>query len=307
MRLHLDTDFAGDPDDACALALLLGWPGAEVTGITTELDSRGLRAGCVAYCLSLAGRNGIPVAAGAGASLTSGKRYDSTAEDPRYWPQPVTPIRSPPGAALDLLHASVERGATIVATGPLTNLAMLEVSRPGTLSEVLAVFMGGWIIPPDPGLPQPQWGPDMDWNTQCDTSAVLTVARTARLTLVTLPATLKAHLRASHLDRLRASGPFGDLLARQSELHGVETHMNDLGSSHPGLPDDLINFHYDPVTAAVALGWPGASLQAIRLVPVLEGTVLRFQPSESGPITHVVADVNGTDFAELWLQTIERI
>jgi hypothetical protein len=29
MKVHLDTDFGGDPDDACALAMLLGWSGID--------------------------------------------------------------------------------------------------------------------------------------------------------------------------------------------------------------------------------------------------------------------------------------
>ncbi len=32
MKVHLDTDFGGDPDDACAMAMLLGWPGIEIIG-----------------------------------------------------------------------------------------------------------------------------------------------------------------------------------------------------------------------------------------------------------------------------------
>ena len=40
MRIHLDTDLGGDTDDACALAMLLGWHEAEITGITTVADSR---------------------------------------------------------------------------------------------------------------------------------------------------------------------------------------------------------------------------------------------------------------------------
>lgn len=35
VRVHLDTDLGGDPDDACALAMLLGWPNVEIVGITT--------------------------------------------------------------------------------------------------------------------------------------------------------------------------------------------------------------------------------------------------------------------------------
>src|SRR5437899_1214293 len=72
VRVHLDTDFAGDTDDAAALAMLLGWQGAEVLGITTVADPDGFRAGYVHHLLALAGRDDVPVAAGAGASLTTG-------------------------------------------------------------------------------------------------------------------------------------------------------------------------------------------------------------------------------------------
>jgi hypothetical protein len=34
MKVHLDTDIGGDIDDLCALAMLLGWSGVEVVGIT---------------------------------------------------------------------------------------------------------------------------------------------------------------------------------------------------------------------------------------------------------------------------------
>ena len=60
-RVHLDTDLGGDPDDACALAMLLGWPGVDIAGITTTIDPGGQRAACVSHCLTLAGRQGIPV------------------------------------------------------------------------------------------------------------------------------------------------------------------------------------------------------------------------------------------------------
>jgi hypothetical protein len=122
---------------------------------------------------------------------------------------------SSPGAAEDLLEKSIREGATVVAIGALTNLALLERKRPGTLKDVPVVAMGGWIEPPAEGLPQ--WGPERDFNVQCDTEAAQIVAAAADLTLVTLPVTLKAPLREMHLPRLRSSGPLGELLARQSE------------------------------------------------------------------------------------------
>ncbi len=84
MRVHLDTDFAGDTDDACALAMLLGSPDAEIVGITTTADPDGRRAGYVHRFLSLAGRD-IPVAAGAGTSLTTGRTMGAPADHDAYW------------------------------------------------------------------------------------------------------------------------------------------------------------------------------------------------------------------------------
>jgi inosine-uridine nucleoside N-ribohydrolase len=89
----------------------------------------------------------------------------------------------------------------------------------------------------------------LDFNVQWDTRAAEIVAATADLTLVPLPVTLKAHLRAADLPRLRASGPLGELLARQGQAHGHDFHMAQMGRLHAGLPDDLLNFQYDPVAA----------------------------------------------------------
>jgi purine nucleosidase len=59
VRVHLDTDFAGDTDDAAALAFLLGPPDVEIVGITTVADPDGRRAGYVHAFLELAGRTDI--------------------------------------------------------------------------------------------------------------------------------------------------------------------------------------------------------------------------------------------------------
>jgi purine nucleosidase len=303
MRIHLDTDIGSDTDDACALAMLLGWPGVELVGITTTLDPGGRRAGFVVHCLKLAGREDIPVAAGAETSLTTLRRPGAIPDDERYWPNPVPSHPSRSGAALDLLTASIEEGATIVAIGPFTNLAVLEVLRPGSLSSIPVVVMGGWIHPPAKGLPQ--WGPEMDWNVQCDTRAAEILAVSAQLTLVTLPATLKAHLCAADLPRLRTSGRLGEQLASQAEAHAEDNRMTELGLAHASLPDDLLNFHYDPVACAVALGWPGTTVEKIRLKPVLHDGVLRFQPDKGGRPTQAVVDLVGKDFTETWLTAVE--
>jgi inosine-uridine nucleoside N-ribohydrolase len=303
MDVHLDTDFGGDPDDACALAMLLGWPEVDIVGITTNLDAGGTRAGCVLHVLELAGRVDIPVAAGAEGSDTTGARFASTWDDERYWSVPVRPAPAPPQRALELLHASVERGATIVAIGALTNLARLERARPGSLGGARVVAMAGWIDPPPPDLPQ--WEPAADFNAQCDTAAVEVVAATAALTLVPLPPVMRASLRARDLARLRAAGPLGALLARQSEVYGADRGHAQLGCAHAGLPDDLVNFHWDPTTAAVAAGWDGARIETRMLATAVDDGVVRFRDDDHGRATPVVTEVDGAAFGELFLERVE--
>jgi purine nucleosidase len=300
-RLHLATHLGGDPDDACALAMLLGRTDVELVGITTTIDAGGRRAGYVGYCLSLAARDDIPLEAGAEVSLTTGRRADPVAE---YWPGEATPRPSVPGAALDLLRQSIDGGATVVGIGPSTNLAELERAWPGLLRDVPVVVMGGWVRPPAPGLPE--WGPERDWNVQWDTRAAeLVFEATDRLTLVTLPATLRAHLRAADLPRLRATGPLGELLARQSEAHAADSGKRDLPRTCPALPPDFLNFHYDPVTCAVALGWAGAAVEELSLRTVFARDTLHFEPHAEGRPTRVVTDVDGPGFSETWLAAVE--
>lgn len=72
IKVHLDTDLGGDTDDLCALAMLLKWPSIEITGITTNTELDGKRAGYTKYALQLAGREDIPVKAGADVLLRWG-------------------------------------------------------------------------------------------------------------------------------------------------------------------------------------------------------------------------------------------
>jgi purine nucleosidase len=287
--------------------MLLGWPEVELVGITTAIDPGGRRAGYVHHCLELAGRAGdVPVASGAEVSMTTLTTPGDIPEDERFWPRPVSPRPSPPGAALDLLANAVDAGATIVAIGPYTNLALLEVARPGSLSRVPVVLMGGIVDAPADGLPQ--WGPDMDWNVQCDTRAAEIVAATAEdLTIATVSATLKAHFREADLAALRALGPLAQLVARQAKAHGELYKMNALGRSHGGLPDDLLNFHYDPVACAIAAGWDGVTIEEVALRTSLESDVLRFERDPAGRPVHLLTDVDGAAFSRVWLDAVARL
>jgi inosine-uridine nucleoside N-ribohydrolase len=164
------------------------------------------------------------------------------------------------------------------------------------------VAMGGWVRPPADGFPP--WGPEYDWNVQCDTRAAELVAATADLTLSLLPATMPANLRTADLPRLRASGPLGELLARQSTAFAEDVGRAAL-RRFPGLPDDLVNFHWDPLACAVALRWPGATVDRVRLRPVLRDGVLRFEPDEHGRETRILTGMDGDAFRTVWIEAVE--
>ena len=81
--------------------------------------------------------------------------------------------------------------------------------------------------------------------------------------------------------------------------------MAELGREHAALPDDLVNFHYDPVACAVAIGWPGAVVEQRHLLPVFDGGVLRFEPDKAGRPTRVVVRLDGEAFANVWITAVE--
>ena len=119
--------------------------------------------------------------------MTTLQSAEPVTGDERYWPPGLPCCPAPPGATLDLLLGNIERGATVVAIGPWTNLALLEIARPGSLHHTPVVATGGWT---GLGAGLPPWGPDMDFNVQWDTRAAEIVAAAADLTLAPLPVTL---------------------------------------------------------------------------------------------------------------------
>ena len=291
-KIHLDTDLGGDPDDLCALALLLAWPGAQITGVTTVADQGGQRAGYVRFALDLAGRGDVPIAAGPDAPHSRFRVVFS--EETRYWPQPVPPLPSKSGEALALLKHSVDRGATVVGIGPYTNLAAFDRAHPDLLAGVPLVLMGGFIHPMPPGTPQ--WERDADWNVQSDVAAARHILERLRPTLVPLEVSVRTALRRSDLPRLRAGGPLAALIARQAEAHAAdEGHEEKYGP---------INFHHDPLACAVALGWNGVTITETPLKLELRGGDLYELIDPAGRPTPVVTAVDGERFNSLWLDLV---
>src|SRR2546423_13915552 len=95
MKIHIDTDIVGDPDDLCALAMLLKWPGIRIVGITTVAEDKGRRAGYARYVLKLAGREAVPVKAGADVAGGYFRSEPAYPDEPEWWPEAVLPSPKP--------------------------------------------------------------------------------------------------------------------------------------------------------------------------------------------------------------------
>jgi inosine-uridine nucleoside N-ribohydrolase len=303
MKIHLDTDIGGDIDDLCALAMVLAWPGADLVGVTTVAEENGRRAGYAAYALRLAGRDGVPVAAGADVALGRFRFRPGYPPEERYWPEPVRPHPGPLDHALDLLQRNIGAGATIVGVGPFTNLALLEERRPGVLAGASVVLMGSHVRPAPSGFPR--WGTREDYNVQPDVAAARRVLESADPTLVPIEVTAQTALRRAYLPALRRTGPLGALIARQADACARDWR-NEVryGQTCSGLPDDTINFQHDPLACAVALGWPGVTVESLPLILEEDGGWLHTRVRDGGKQTRVVTDVDAPTFGDLWLRCL---
>ena len=176
--------FDTDPgvDDAMALYYALAHPGIELVGITTTFGNVavGQAAKNALYLTAIAGQPNIPVTQGAAAPLC---RQSQTKFDNIHGADGLgnLPSRVPTGNLLDARTAAqfmvdiarAQPGAiTVVAVGPLTNLALalqLEPLLPSLLREV--IIMGGSVT--EPGNVSPVAEANI-WNDPHAADAVFT-------------------------------------------------------------------------------------------------------------------------------------
>jgi purine nucleosidase len=305
-KIHLDTDLGGDIDDLCAFAMLLRWSeDVHLIGITTVAETNGRRAGYVRYVLGLEGRSDIPVAAGA--DVAGGfYRYPELGypDEQRYWPERIVPAPNPLDDAIQLLKQSIEKGATIIAIGPYTNLYLLDLQYPGILMKAELFLMGGYIYPVRSGFPQ--WGNEMDWNIQVDVKSAKHVIENSNPTLIPLTVTVETALRRANVEDLRKSGALGQLIARQAEAFAIdEQNESRFGETCEGLPRDIINFQHDPLACAIALGWnAGVEIEELSLILEEKDGWLHEHIHSYGKSVRVVTKVNGPRFSEFWINKI---
>jgi pyrimidine-specific ribonucleoside hydrolase len=189
-------------DDAVAILLAAGRPDAiELRAVTTvggnaELEKVTLNARRV---LTLAGVTDVLVAAGAagprrGDLMTALDVHGQSGLDGAELPEPAFELDA--RGAGDLM---IDRGpATVVATGPLTNVAALLERSPETVDEI--VWMGG-------STGRGNTRPYAEFNALVDPEAAEIVFASGKpLTMVGLNLTHQAQATPDVIERLRAVG-----------------------------------------------------------------------------------------------------
>ena len=210
----IDTD--PGVDDAVALLMALACPTLDILGITTVGGNVPLARATrnTLALLEYAGRPDIPVYRGASRPLRGRFPYAREVHSPagltRRLPNPtITPanINAVPFLA-DALSAAPD-AITIIALGPLTNLARLLRRHPAAFRQAAnIVVMGGGVNCPGNVTPR------AEFNFYSDpTAARLVLESGVPITLVDLAACRQVYLTKTELSQITAATPEGQLAA----------------------------------------------------------------------------------------------
>jgi len=239
-------------DDAIAIMLAVSDPGVELLAVTTVAGNVTLENTTrnALRVLDMVDRSDIPVAAGRDRPRV---RDLSTAavmhgESGLAGPLPLEPSRAaldvPAIELIEQLLLDASEPVTLVATGPLTNMADVVELLPHLRDRIRElVIMGGAV---DLG----NWTPAAEFNIWVDPHAADVVFRAGiDLTMIGLEVTHQAWLDNSHADQLRGAGRAGLFVAE--------------------LLDHFVGFHQD------RFGWKGAPIHdAVTIAHLIDDTLV---------------------------------
>lgn len=242
----IDTD--PGVDDAVGLLLAAASPEVKLLGVTTVFGNAGveLTTANARRLRELAGLGHVPVAAGAARPLVHPREprgeswhgADGLGGRAELLPEPTGPVSSRGAVALmaDLLHAS-PAPVTLVAIGPLTNVALLLAAHPDVKPRISRIVaMGGRLS-----------GRPAEFNVHSDPEAArrVLVDEDVPTTLVPLDLTMRAAVNRNWLYELAAAGP------RCATLAGVIEHSRALFRERTGRDAVALHDSFAVLEAAV--------------------------------------------------------
>jgi inosine-uridine nucleoside N-ribohydrolase len=291
-------------DDAIALLLALASPEVQLLGVTSVAGNQTLdkTTANAIRVLEFAGHPEIQVAAGADRPLIRRQYSAAEVHGETGLDGPDLP---PPGNAPVAQHAAdflaekirgSERPVTLVAVGPLTNVALLLALHPDARPERI-VLMGGAIA-------EGNVTPAAEFNIWCDPEAAARVfASGIDITMVGLDVTHKALFTQAHIGRLagRVGGMVTELLRFYNSFH-----RNVYGFDGSPIHDALAVAHvlgHDLVKTAERNVEIETESELCRGRTVVD----LWQRTERTPNAHVGVEVEAEGFLELLVERINSL
>ncbi len=242
-RILLDCD--PGHDDAIAIMLATASSEIELVGVTTVAGNSLLKNTTrnALIVLDMVNRPDIPVHSGRAAPLVRELRTAASmhGDGGLDGPVPSAPSRAPSGDnALEFIEnilINEPEPITLVATGPLTNMADVVTELPHLHHQIeQIVFMGG-------AIELGNWTPAAEFNILVDPEAADIVMNSGlNLTMIGLEVTHQAWLDDTHANALRGQGECGEFVAELLD-HFVGFHQKRFG--WPGAPiHDAVTIAY---------------------------------------------------------------
>jgi purine nucleosidase/pyrimidine-specific ribonucleoside hydrolase len=289
-----DTDIGDSVDDAVALALALQSPELDVRAVTTVIDDVESRARLAWKELGIYGRRDIALAMGASEPLLDPVHYGRAREFEVLTSGDTVPPAARRRASdliVETLLASPQK-ITIVAEGPLTNIALAIKTEPRIKEKIeRIVLMGGAYE-----------SRQAEYNIQRDRVAADIVFHSGvPITAVGLDVTLQCKLRPQDLDRLRiADDPSARFLMRLIDLARSDTH-----EEYPTLHDPLaLAVVFRPGLIGTAAGQVDVSIGDPATYGVTRFTAAADLPPGAAPTTLVARTVNVQAFLDLLVERL---
>ncbi len=256
----------GDPgsDDAITLLTLLGRGDAQLLGVSTTHGNAPLSATThnARALLTLAGRDEVALYAGALTPLVRPPVYAPQIHgvtglgDVRL-PAPTQPVRAEHAALALIRQLCAQPGeVTLLATGPLTNLALAERLQPGTLKQARQIIvMGGSVEVGAQRLGNTT--PRAEFNAYADPHALQVVLEAgANLALLGLNLTRQVKVTPQRAQQLAAAG--------SAAGHTCAALLSDY-LDRIGRLGQTVGALHDPCTAALLLAPELFELEPARL------------------------------------------
>jgi purine nucleosidase len=316
----LDTDIGTDVDDALALALAAASPELRIGGVTTVHADAPLRARIARTLLDLAGREDIPVIAGASTPLQA-PLPENFHWGPRLWghegvgvlpPEDLFPTADPDTNADAAARFIIEKAAahpgelSLITVGPLTNVARALQVEPQLADRVFDLTLMGGMI----DTSKSDWPPMLETNLNADPGAARIVFDSAvPLTIVPIEVTTRVFLSPAQREEMRAWGqPLSDKLVTLMEQ--MREGFSDF-SQTLGLSADIFQgrtYMHDPLAVYASMASHFVNLRRMHVHLEVHDHVLRTVTySDRVPNTRVCVDVDAPAFVRFWLERVKQL